>query len=86
MRSVKFLGDSFEEFNNWGIENKQLQKRIVRIIQEIRRTPFEGIAKPEPLKNALSGFWSRRIDDEHRIIYEVKTEEIIIHSLRGHYV
>lgn len=86
MRSVKFLGDSFEEFNNWGIENKQLQKRIVRIIQEIRRTPFEGIAKPEPLKNALSGFWSRRIDDEHRIIYDVKTEEIIIHSLRGHYV
>lgn len=85
MRSVKFLGDSFEEFNNWGIENKQLQKRIVRIIQEIRRTPFEGIAKPEPLKNALSGFWSRRIDEEHRIIYEVKTEEIIIHSLRGHY-
>lgn len=86
MRSVKFLGDSFEEFNNWGIENKQLQKRIVRIIQEIRRTPFEGIAKPEPLKNALSGFWSRRIDEEHRIIYEVKTEEVIIHSLRGHYV
>ncbi len=53
IRSVKFLGDSFEELNNWGVENKQLQKRIVRIIQEIRRTPFEGIAKPEPLKVTL---------------------------------
>ena len=53
MRSVKFLGESFEEFNNWGVENKQLQKRIVRVIQEIRRTPFEGIAKPEPLKEML---------------------------------
>ena len=71
MRSVKFLGDSFEEFNNWGLENKQIQKRIVRLIQEIRRTPFEGIGKPEPLKNTFSGYWSRRIDDEHRIIYEV---------------
>ncbi|MCP9766671.1 Txe/YoeB family addiction module toxin [Lacihabitans sp. LS3-19] len=86
MRSIKFLGESFEEFNNWGIENKQIQKRIVRLIQEIRRTPFEGIGKPEPLKNTLSGFWSRRIDDEHRIIYEVKSEEIIIHSIKGHYI
>ena len=85
MRSVKFLGDSFEEFNNWGLENKQIQKRIVRLIQEIRRTPFEGIGKPEPLKNTFSGYWSRRIDDEHRIIYEVKSDEIIIHALKGHY-
>jgi toxin YoeB len=56
MRDVKFLGDTFEDFLEWGQHDKQLQKRIVRLIQEIRRTPFEGIGKPEPLKGNLSGF------------------------------
>jgi toxin YoeB len=85
MRDVTFLGDTFEDFLEWGQVNKQLQKRIVRLIQEVRRTPFEGIGKPEPLKGNLSGFWSRRIDDEHRLVYEVTDEEIIIHAVRNHY-
>lgn len=85
MRNVKFLGDSFEDFLELGITNKQLQKRIVRLIQEVRRTPFEGIGKPEALKGNLSGFWSRRIDDEHRLIYEVSQDEITIHAVREHY-
>ena len=53
MRSVKFLGESFEEFSNWEVETKQLQQPMLRIIQEIRRTPFQGITKPEPLKVTL---------------------------------
>jgi toxin YoeB len=85
MRDVKFLGNSFEDFLDWGQTNKQLQKRIVRMIQEVRRTPFEGIGKPEALKGNLSGLWSRRIDDGHRLVYEVTNEDIIIHAVRDHY-
>jgi toxin YoeB len=85
MRDVTFLGDTFEDFLEWGQVNKQLQKRIVWLIQEVRRTPFEGIGKPEGLKGNLSGYWSRRIDDEHRLVYEVTDEEIIIHAVRDHY-
>jgi toxin YoeB len=85
MRDVKFLGDTFEDFLEWGKDDKQLQKRIVRLIQEVRRTPFEGIGKPEALKGNLSGYWSRRINDEHRLVYEVTDEDIIIHTVRDHY-
>ncbi len=84
MRDVTFPGNSFEAFLEWG-QDKQVQKRIVRLIQEIRRTPFEGIGKPEALKGNLSGFWSRRINDEHWLVYEVTDAEIIIHSVKGHY-
>lgn len=85
MRGLKFLGDTFEDFLEWGQNEKQLQKRIIRLIQEVRRTPFEGIGKPEPLKGNLSGFWSRRINDEHRLVYEVTDDEIIIHAIKDHY-
>ena len=85
MRSVTFIGNSFEDFLEWGIIDKQIQKRITRLIQEVRRTPFEGIGKPEALKGNLSGYWSRRINDEHRMVYEVTDKEITIHLLRGHY-
>ena len=85
MRGLKFLGDTFEDFLEWGQNEKQLQKRIIRLIQEVRRTPFEGIGKPEPLKGNLSGFWSRRINDEPRLVYEVIDDEIIIHAIKDHY-
>ena len=58
---------------------------MYRLIEEYRRTPFEGIGKPEPLKGNLKGFWSRRITDEHRMVYEASDQEISIHALRGHY-
>jgi toxin YoeB len=85
MRSLKFEGDSFEDFLEWGQIDKQVLKRLVRLLQEIRRTPFEGVGKPEPLKGNYSGMWSRRITDEHRLIYEVADNEITVHAVRGHY-
>ena len=59
--------------------------RIRMLIKDMGRSPFEGIGKPEPLKDNLSGFWSRRIDDEHRIVYAVERETVVIISCRGHY-
>ena len=65
--------------------NKLIQKKITDILKDIQKHPFEGIAKPEPLKHNLSGSWSRRINLEHRIVYEVIDNVIYIESLRGHY-
>ena len=65
--------------------NKSIQKRITTLITSIRSTPFEGIGKPVKLKYELTGKWSRRINDEHRIVYDVAEGRIRVHSLRGHY-
>ena len=65
--------------------DKQILKKINQLIKDIKREPFEGIGKPEPLKYELSGFWSRRISDEHRLIYEVSESYISIVSCRFHY-
>lgn len=59
--------------------------RINKLIRDIERTPFEGLGKPEPLKHALSGYWSRRIDDEHRLVYKVEGDDILIAQARHHY-
>ena len=65
--------------------DKKILTRINNIIKDIQRSPFEGIGKPEPLKHNLSGYWSRRINDEHRIIYKVQEDGILIAQLRYHY-
>lgn len=65
--------------------NKTILKKIYKLIESIGENPFEGIGKPEPLRYQLAGTWSRRINEEHRLIYEVFDEKIIIHSLSGHY-
>jgi toxin YoeB len=65
--------------------NKIIQKKISYLLEDIQINPFEGIGKPEPLKHSLSGSWSRRINIEHRMVYEVIDEIIYIQSLRGHY-
>lgn len=85
MRCIEFHEKSFEEFNEWAIFNKSIYKRLVRIIEETQRTPFEGIGKPEPLKGNLAGKWSKRINDEHRLIYTATDEAIKIYSCRDHY-
>ena len=64
---------------------QKTDKRINTLIKDIQRNPFEGIGKPEPLKHALSDFWSRRINDEHRIVYKVTEDNILIAQLRYHY-
>ena len=85
MREVTFKDKSFDEFNEWLFKDRKIAQRIVRLLKECQRTPFEGIGKPEPLKGGKSGVWSRRIDDEHRLVYEVTSQNIIVLSLRGHY-
>lgn len=65
--------------------NKKIMAKISDLITTITQTPFEGIGKPEPLKYNLTGCWSRRINHEHRLIYEVVNDSILIHSLKGHY-
>ncbi|MVN21716.1 Txe/YoeB family addiction module toxin [Mucilaginibacter arboris] len=65
--------------------NKSVLKKITQLIEAISEEPFEGIGKPEMLKHDLTGLWSRRINLEHRLIYELQDEKIIIHSLKGHY-
>jgi len=85
MKSLIFKQRSFDELHQWVRSDRKSYERIYRILQECRRTPFEGIGKPEPLKGTLQGFWSRRVNDEDRIVYEVTETAIIVHSLKGHY-
>ncbi len=82
---IVFLPDAEKDLVFWK-SNKAILKRITQLIQSIQQTPFEGIGKPEPLKYQLSGSWSRRITQEHRMVYEVSGNKILIHSLRGHYL
>jgi len=65
--------------------NKPVLKKITQLLESVSTTPYEGIGKPEPLKYNLMGCWSRRIDQEHRIVYEVHSDKIIVLSLKGHY-
>jgi len=76
---------AWEDYLSWQRTDTRMLRRVNRLIGEIRRTPFEGTGKPEPLKHALSGYWSRRITDEHRIVYRVSEDEIQIAQLRYHY-
>lgn len=79
--------DAFEDFTNWASEDKKTFKKINALIKDIKRNPKDGLGKPEPLKYELSGYWARRIDDEHRLIYQIAedSEEIIIISCKTHY-
>lgn len=76
---------AWEDVLHWQQHDRKLLQRINRLIEAIRRDPFSGIGKPEPLRHALAGYWSRRIDDEHRIVYKPGDESLLIAQLRYHY-
>ena len=82
---ITFSKNSWEDYVSWQKEDKKILKRINQLIKDIQRTPFQGIGNPEPLKYDLSGFWSRRIGREHRLVYRVFDEEILIYSCKYHY-
>lgn len=76
---------AWEDYLYWQKTDKKILRRINKLIKEIQRTSFEGIGKPEPLKYHLSGYWSRRINEEHRIVYTVDDDTMRIAQLRYHY-
>jgi toxin YoeB len=80
-----FSENAWNDYLHWQKTDKRILNRINTLIKEIQRHPFEGIGKPEPLKHALSGYWSRRINDEHRIVYKISGEAVLIAQLRYHY-
>ncbi|MCV6604799.1 MAG: Txe/YoeB family addiction module toxin [Porticoccaceae bacterium] len=80
-----FSEQAWEDYLYWQKTDKRILKRVNTLIKEISRNPFEGVGKPEPLKHALSGYWSRRINDEHRIVYKVQDNSLLIAQLRYHY-
>ncbi len=82
---IVFSINSWEDYISWQKEDKKILKKINELIKDIQRTPYQGIGKPEPLKYDLTGLWSRRIDREHRLVYRIRDEELLIYSCRFHY-
>ncbi len=82
---ITFSKNAWEDYTSWQSEDKRMLKKINELIKDIQRTPYEGMGKPEPLKYDLSGLWSRRINREHRLVYQANETEILIYSCRYHY-
>jgi len=76
---------AWEDYLYWQMQDKKTLKKINKLLADISRNGYDGIGKPEPLKENLSGWWSRRIDDEHRLVYRIKEESIEILMCKGHY-
>ena len=79
------MDESWEDYLYWQNTDKKKLRKINELLKDIARNPFDGMGKPEPLKHKYQGLWSRRIDNEHRIIYQVKEDEVIILKCRFHY-
>jgi toxin YoeB len=82
---IKFSDQAWEDYLFWQAKDRPTLKRINMLLRDIQRSPFEGIGKPEPLKHNLAGFWSRRIDEEHRLVYTVQDDTILVAQCRYHY-
>jgi len=83
--AIKFSDEAWEDYLYWQKTDKSVLKRINILLRDVQRSPFAGIGKPEPLKHHLAGFWSRRIDDEHRLVYAVQEGCVLVAQCRYHY-
>ena len=84
-RQLAWTDEAWNDYIYWQGQDKKTLKRINKLVNDTKRTPFEGIGKPEPLKENLSGFWSRRIDETHRLVYAVSDAYLAVISCRYHY-
>ncbi len=80
-----FSENAWQDYLYWQCTDKKILKRINELIKDIQRNKYEGIGKPEPLRHNLSGYWSRRITNEHRLVYKIEGDKIMIAQLRYHY-
>ncbi|HBL25837.1 MAG TPA: Txe/YoeB family addiction module toxin [Acidobacteria bacterium] len=85
MKKIAFERRAFEDFTDWATTDRQTHKRIVALIADILREPFSGLGKPEPLRHEMQGYWSRRIDQEHRLVYRVDPDAVTIIACKYHY-
>ena len=83
--TLVFSGQAWEDLCHWIDKDRRIAKRIAKLIEDTKRDPFEGIGKPEPLKHDFAGYWSRRINGEHRMIYKTDQGQLLIAQLRYHY-
>ncbi len=83
--TVAFTPQAWDEYLYWQRSNPQILTRVHELIKDMKRNPYTGISKPEPLRHALKGYWSRRITSEHRIVYKKVADQILIAQLRYHY-
>jgi toxin YoeB len=82
---LTFTDEAWDEYVYWQVKEKKILRKINTLIKDTKRDPFDGLGKPEPLKHELAGYWSRRISQEHRLVYEVFEESILVVSCRYHY-
>ncbi|KJS73899.1 MAG: Txe/YoeB family addiction module toxin [Serpentinimonas sp.] len=80
-----FADEAWADYLYWQKQDRKMLERVNKLIVEVMRAPFSGVGKPEPLKHALSGYWSRRINDEHRMVYKIENGALLIAQLRYHY-
>ncbi len=83
--NLVFASQAWEDYLYWQATDKKMVRRINELLKDTIRSPFEGIGKPEPLKHAFAGYWSRRIDSEHRLVYRMTDQGLLIAQLRLHY-
>lgn len=85
MMNIQFTPEAWEDYLYWQTTDKQTLKRINELLREASHTPFSGKGKPEPLRHELQGYWSRRINQEHRLVYEVAEKTLLVIAARFHY-